>query len=84
MTRTEGLSASVIKILPLIVTRTESISARIIRMLPQLVGYLPVERACVKLDVFFSSSVRVCGIQNPVNLENSNSDYIEASTRASE
>jgi hypothetical protein len=39
-------------------TRTESISVRIIRLLPQLVGFLSVERACVKLDVFFQDLVK--------------------------
>ena len=37
-------------------TSTEGISVRVIRMLPPLVGFLPVERACMKLDVFFSIS----------------------------
>jgi hypothetical protein len=46
MTRTESISVTVM-------TRTEGISVRVIRMLPQLVGFLPVERACMKLDVFF-------------------------------
>jgi hypothetical protein len=35
------------------VTRTEGLSVRVIRMLPQLVGLFSVERACVKIDVFF-------------------------------
>jgi hypothetical protein len=39
MTRTENTSV-------MVMTRTENISVIVIRMLPQLVGFLPVERAC--------------------------------------
>jgi hypothetical protein len=46
VTRTEGISVRVM-------TRTEGISVRVMKMLPQLVGLFPVERACMKLDVFF-------------------------------
>ena len=59
MTRTEGLSVTVVKIITRkeglsvrVMTRTEGLSVRVIRMLPQLVGLFAVERACVKLDVF--------------------------------
>ena len=38
--------------------RTEGISVRVIRMLPKLVGFVRVERACVKLDVFFQVLVK--------------------------
>jgi hypothetical protein len=46
LNRTEGICARVM-------TRTEGISVREIRMLHQLVGFFSVERACMKLDVFF-------------------------------
>ncbi len=48
-------------------------------MLPQLVGLFLVERACVKLDVFFSSSDDVSDAIVLGNLENSDSYHIEAS-----
>ena len=35
------------------VNRTEGISVRVIRMLCQLVGFGPVERAIIKVYVFF-------------------------------
>jgi hypothetical protein len=44
MTRTEGISVRAM-------TRTEGISVRAIRVPPQLFGFVPVERACVKLNV---------------------------------
>jgi hypothetical protein len=46
MTRTEGSAVRVM-------TRTETLSVRVIRMLPQPVGLFSVERAFIKLDVFF-------------------------------
>ena len=46
MTRTEGICVSVM-------TRTEGISVGVIRMLSQLVGFGPVERLFVKIEVFF-------------------------------
>ena len=41
-------------------TRLTVYRSPLVRMLPQLVGLFPVERACMKLDVFFSSSGEVC------------------------
>ena len=53
MTRTQGYSGRVMRMLCQLVTRTEGISVEVIRMLSQLVGFGPVERASVKLDMFF-------------------------------
>ena len=53
-------------------------------MLPQLVVFFPIERVCMKLDVFFSSSGDVYDASVVGNLENSDSYHIEASIRASE
>jgi hypothetical protein len=65
-------------------TRLTVYRSPLVRMLPQLVGFLLVERACIKLDVFFSSSGDVSDANVLVNLENSDSYHIEASIRASE
>jgi hypothetical protein len=55
-----------------------------VRMIPQLVGFLPFERANVKLDVFFSSSGDFSDAKVLGNLQDSDSYNIEASIRASE
>ena len=70
--------------LPQPVTRTEGISVRVIRMLPQLVGLFPVERACMKLDVFFLSSGEVCDENVAGNTENPDSHHSEASIAVTE
>jgi hypothetical protein len=38
-----------------LLTRTARISARVTMVLPQLVVFFPIERACMKLDVFSGS-----------------------------
>ena len=60
-------------------TRLTVYRSPLVRMLPQLVGLFLVERACVKLDVFFSSSDDVSDAIVLGNLENSDSYHIEAS-----
>jgi hypothetical protein len=39
------------------VTFTEGTHVRVINIRPQPVGFVPVERACAKLDVFFRDMV---------------------------
>jgi hypothetical protein len=53
-------------------------------MLPQLVGLFSVERAGVKLEMFFESFADVSDASMLGNLYFSDSHYIEASILASE
>jgi len=79
VTRTEGISVRVIRMLCQLVgfdpveranvkfmTRTEGIFVRVIRMLSQLVGFGPVERANVKSDMFFLKFEEVFDINEVV------------------
>ena len=65
-------------------TRLTVYRSPLVRMLPQLVGLFPVERACMKLDVFFQVLVKFV-IHMCLNfLYFSDSIHIEASNRAND